>query len=412
MRSSLKIVVVIAMMLSGIHLQCLAQDSVSVLPLKEHERAALFPSRAVLTQGEILAATTCAGCHGLDGIGTDENRPHLAGQRTIYLYREILAYKNGDRVDESMSRAVRFLADESIMQVATYYASLVPPRPDSGSIDAHEPGWISQDPLIDVETAIAGCGTCHGSEGNSAIPGMPSLTAQHPDYFTAAIKTYQNGERTDGMMKMLVTSLDEETIQDMGLFYALQEPLGSASTGPGDAQAGGQLAQACAGCHGTDGNVTAPGTPSIAGQDAIYAVKAMNAYLNGQRQHGGMSTVLAGLDKVEISNLAAFYAQQVPVPRNVRKPLTTSAWIERCDRCHGINGNSTDPRYAALAAQNEAYLTRVLHAYADGQRSDSIMHAMSRSLSKGVIARLAAYYAAQEPRAVVYFELPCNLDGD
>ena len=40
----------------------------------------------------------------------------------------------------------------------------------------------------------------------------------------------------------------------------------------------------------------------------------------------------------------------------VRLPVTTAELATRCDRCHGTDGNSTDPRAPALAAQRAAVL--------------------------------------------------------
>ena len=64
-----------------------------------------------------------------------------------------------------------------------------------------------------------------------------------------------------------------------------------------------------------------------------------------------------------MANLAAYYAAQQPRPPKVGKPLTLAEWVQRCDRCHGVNGNSTDPRTPALAAQRVEYLQKVLQAY-------------------------------------------------
>ncbi len=148
--------------------------------------------------------------------------------------------------------------------------------------------------------------------------------------------------------------------------------------------------------------------PTLAGQDAAYLVSAMQAYRNGQRPHEPMNNAMAEVGDVDIQNLATFYAQQTPRARRVRKPLTTAEWIERCNRCHGPQGNSTDPRMAALAGQNEAYLLKVLGEYASDERDNRIMHAMSEPLGRMNIDRLAAYYARQEPRSIVYVDLPCE----
>ena len=312
-----------------------------------------------------------------------------------------------------MRDAVAFLDTDALLKTAIFYASLTPPFDREAAIAMQEsPQQLDDDPLLAVKAATAGCGSCHGPGGNSSMPGMPSLTAQHPEYFVTSMKAYQSGDRTDNMMQMLIASLDDETISNMGLFYALQEPGQKAPAGSGDPDAGQVTAEACANCHGADGNASAENMPTLAGQDAMYLVKAMKAYLNGQREHGPMQTAMAGLSGEDINNMAAFYASQEPAARRVRKPLTAAEWLNRCNRCHGTEGNSTDPRYSRLAGQNKPYLVDVLKAYANGERSDSIMHAMSAPLNDGVIERLAAYYSAREPRSVVYFELPCDESGD
>ena len=98
----------------------------------------------------------------------------------------------------------------------------------------------------------------------------------------------------------------------------------------------------------------------------------------------------------------------VPTRRNVRTPLTTTEWIGRCERCHGIDGNSTDPRFPMLAGQNAAYLEAALASYVSGSRSNSIMHAMSDPLSESDIARIVRHYATRTPKALVYMQLPCE----
>jgi cytochrome c553 len=378
-------------------------------PLSDEERAALFPSTADIEGGKVLAASACASCHALDGISTDENRPHLAGQRTVYLYRELLAYKNGARSDESMRRAVAFLSNDAMLKASIYYASLEAPRSaaapvaNEGTADA-----ATENPLQAAKAAAAGCAGCHGATGNSSVPGMPNLTAQHPDYFAAAIKAYQSGSRPHATMKALVAALDDDTIQSMGLYYALQEPQRAAARGTGDPEAGKVLAQGCASCHGTDGNATAPDTPTLSGQDAPYLVKALKDYQNGQRDHALMVSAMAGSSDADIDAMATYYAAQEPAARQVPKPLTTAELVARCDRCHGPGGNSTDPRHPSLAGQHAKYLEQVIEAYVSGERSNVAMHAMSAPLKRGDIELIAAHYASRNAKSVVYIELPCS----
>jgi len=106
--------------------------------------------------------------------------------------------------------------------------------------------------------------------------------------------------------------------------------------------------------------------------------------------------------------MATFFALQEPVRRNVRTPLTAEQWLDRCERCHGIDGNSTDPRFPMLAGQDPTYLAGALQAYAGKTRNSSTMHAMSSPLSESDIQRIVEYYASREPRSVVYMQIPCE----
>ncbi len=386
-----------------------AQHSSSSLPLEPAERELLQPAKRMIEHGRHVAETACADCHGLDGISTIPERPHLAGQRAVYLYRLLNAYQSGVRTDPQMRHATGFLNEEALRSVAAYYAGLAPaPISRTPSAEDGEALSLDEDPFADIRPSMKRCDKCHGETGNSTAGGMPSLTAQDPEYFVSSMLAYVNGGRNHRMMRRLVENLDEESIRKMGLYYAVQEPARSDTEFEGDAEAGAALAKDCASCHGADGNASSPDMPSLAGQDARYFVKAMNAYLDGERKHEGMFQAVDGLSESDFRNLAAFYVVQEPIQRNIRKPFTSAEWIERCERCHGVDGNSTDPRFPMLAGQREDYLARALRAYGNAERPNSTMHAMSAPLSPTDIDRIARYYSQQTPRSVIYMMLPCG----
>ncbi len=363
----------------------------------------LFPSAVELDAGGGLAKSTCARCHGLNGISASEEQPHLAGQRAEYLYLELIAYKNGAREDESMGAAVKYLNNDALVQVAAYYASLEAAQV-SGKIRATE-----RDPVAEGKAAAAACAGCHGPDGNASIPGMPSLTGQQPQYLVAAMKAYKDGSRTDAAMKSLVGSLGDSAIEKIALYYALQAPKKRATApAAGDATAGQAAAAACAGCHGEDGNSTDPKTPSLAGKDAQFLAMATESYRNGKRDHGTMKSIVDPLSKTDINNVSAFYATQTPKAPAVQRPLTTAEWAKRCDRCHGVNGNSTDPAVPMLAGQHERYLLRALNKYRSGARAKPAMLAMSKALTETDVENLAAYYAHKRPKSIVFVKTPCN----
>ena len=208
------------------------------------------------------------------------------------------------------------------------------------------------------------------------------------------------------MMKALVSGLGDAETRNLALFYALQKPARAQTPAPGDQAAGKAAAAACAGCHGEQGVSTNPDMPSLAGQDAQYFAAAMQGYKDGSRSDAAMKGAAAALDDKATRNLSAFYASATPQAPKVVKPATTAEHAQKCDRCHGLNGNSTDPRSPALAAQRADYLERVMLAYKTGARKSPQMAAMLGVLGEEDIAGLAAHYARQKARAVVYVQLP------
>src|SRR6516165_5009506 len=56
----------------------------------------LYANSDDIRDGKELADSTCAKCHGADGVSTTNGVPNLAGQRPSYVYRELKAYRRGD----------------------------------------------------------------------------------------------------------------------------------------------------------------------------------------------------------------------------------------------------------------------------------------------------------------------------
>lgn len=79
----------------------------------------------------------------------------------------------------------------------------------------------------------------------------------------------------------------------------------------GDAAAGKLKTEACAGCHGADGNSTDTSNPRLAGQHQRYLIGAIRAYQQGGRtsfpQH---KSLVASLDRQDIADIAAYFAAQ------------------------------------------------------------------------------------------------------
>lgn len=88
--------------------------------------------------------------------------------------------------------------------------------------------------------------------------------------------------------------------------------------------------------------------------------------------------------------------------RDLDNPAVPAVTIAQqvCSNCHGITGNSMSPNFPNLAAQMPEYITAQLDGFRRHARQDpagfEYMWGLSRGLTDGQIAGLAAYYASQK----------------
>jgi cytochrome c553 len=68
-------------------------------------------------------STTCAACHGAEGVSPSPEFPNLAGQYADYLETAMKHYKNGKRKNPIMSEQVKNLSTKDIMDLAAYFSS-------------------------------------------------------------------------------------------------------------------------------------------------------------------------------------------------------------------------------------------------------------------------------------------------
>ena len=70
-----------------------------------------------------------------------------------------------------------------------------------------------------------------------------------------------------------------------------------------------------------------------------------------------------------------------------------------CTACHGPNGNSPSPQFPILAGQTARYLYLQLRDFQEGRRSEPTMQPFVAPLTRQDMLDLAAFFAAQKPRA-------------
>ena len=342
---------------------------------------------ADLVAGKSLAEANCTGCHDLNGRGAAPGIPHLAAQVNDYLLDSLRAYREGRRFHAALQDMTAHMSAAEIRDVAAYYASL-PPVADASRAVGQE---STLSPYQQGEAAAEACAACHGADGNSTIPGTPSLAGQQPLYFVAATRAYLSGLRNISTMESTVRGLSKIDMENMALYYASQAPAKREPPALGDPKAGEPLSAQCGGCHGAHGVSHDAATPTLAGQDARYLVIATKAYRDHTRHHDVM---LADSSDQEIENIAAFYSVQ---ESRAAEDGRTSAeeLIDKCDRCHGSEIDNVKTVMPKIGGQDREYLARALRGYRDDRRESSMMHKMTLPYSDTMIEAISSEYASR-----------------
>lgn len=168
----------------------------------------------------------------------------------------------------------------------------------------------------------------------------------------------------------------------------------------GNVATGGEIAARCAACHGAAGVSGNPAWPSLAGQQPVYLVNALQAYKTGARRDPVMTDQAQGLSATDVNDLAAYYArlscQTAGSARPASEAVAGKAKAAVCASCHGAGGVSRNPAWPNLAGQPEGYLVGALKAYQAGARKDPMMAGLVKDLSDTDIRQLAAYYAGAD----------------
>jgi len=176
----------------------------------------------------------------------------------------------------------------------------------------------------------------------------------------------------------------------------------------GNIEAGRAASNACAACHGIDGNSANPAFPSLAGQSEKYLVKQLEDYRSGNRANPIMAPQAQGLSDDDIRNLAAYYASQTLQHRPSGEKNRSGEIIYRyglvesgiaaCAACHGPTGNGNDPAgYPRLRGLSASYVAQSLRDYRDGSRANDpneIMRELAGNMSDEQIEAVAAHIAS------------------
>jgi cytochrome c553 len=180
--------------------------------------------------------------------------------------------------------------------------------------------------------------------------------------------------------------------------------IGADARAQGNYEAGKQKAQACAACHGADGNAPKGATPEgqaypdLAGQTTRYTYLQLKDFKEGRRKNPLMSPMAANLSKQDMHDLAEYFSKQKHLPSDFKSDPAKStegkqvADAALCTMCHlgGFSGQNEIPR---VAAQEYDYIVKQLQDFRARNRTNDAgnMTSVSRGLTDAQIEALGHY---------------------
>jgi len=193
----------------------------------------------------VPAAVTgsCSRCHGLDGLGREGGAfPGLAGQSETYLSSALRAFAGGARHSGIMEPIAAGLDDQTMRDLARYYAGLAPrragpfgPAGTSAERAAGLAGTAGQD-ARGAEIAgrgiparkVPSCSDCHGPAKTDRNPAYPVLAGQLPEYLVLQLGLFARGARGGSayshLMPPVAAALTAEEMAAVARYYASLSP--------------------------------------------------------------------------------------------------------------------------------------------------------------------------------------------
>ncbi len=167
-------------------------------------------------------SSTCLGCHGVvsyNNIYPTYKVPKLGNQHKDYIVSALKAYRSGERLHPTMRAHAVNLSDVEISKIADYFSSFKLSEQKIQSSDIK---------MIDEANSCVGC---HGADGNSMIPSFPKIAGQYEDYLYQALKSYQNGQRTNAIMSGIANTLNEKQMKKLSKYFSSNIGLGKINQG-------------------------------------------------------------------------------------------------------------------------------------------------------------------------------------
>jgi sulfide dehydrogenase cytochrome subunit len=131
------------------------------------------------------------------------------------------------------------------------------------------------------------CAGCHGVNGASNGPAIPSLAGMSQVYIADSMRAYKEGTREASIMTRIAKGYDDDDFEKMGKFFAAQKRHVANQKVGSKAAAGEKLAsKSCEKCHSESGSVADDDAGFLAGQWSPYLKYSLEDAMDGTRDYG------------------------------------------------------------------------------------------------------------------------------
>ena len=159
------------------------------------------------------------------------------------------------------------------------------------------------------------CAACHGADGNSPTPTIPSLAGQPRQFIVTALFMFREGRRKNDQMTPFTEKLTNADLNDLALFFSSQKMTPPTRKPEGDTAARGKAVTEknnCVACH-TPALVGQQHIPRLAGQHKPYTLEALKQFKSGARadMDGTMASAAQGLAADELEMIAEYLSTLV-----------------------------------------------------------------------------------------------------
>lgn len=194
--------------------------------------------------------------------------------------------------------------------------------------------------------AANACFLCHGLDGQGDGVSVPRLAGLDAGYLQKQMEDYATNLRHDPVMTPIAGWLSQDDRRAVAAYYSgLAPPEHDLPPLPRPAVyltgAPERGVEACAVCHGRDGEGVGPGNPALAGQPAAYTIEQIRRWQAGERRNDArrvMAEAVAGLTDDEIRAIAAWLETSPTLPAPASDAASASAAADAAARPESSHG--------------------------------------------------------------------------